>query len=213
MSTQGRDRHGNMRVRCTAQAESGCCKNAKSFPLERIEAAVFDGMREHLGDPRLIEVYVRRYNAEREKALSDTIARRTKIEDRLARLTARRERMIDLLVDGLIDEGEGRARAALIKEEQLALEGELRAAGEPAQAVALHPATIERYLETVDRLAAALAGHAASADRGSVVADFRALVQSVTVHGRGHYQGFEIDVKGRLAALIGRMFFPKGMGD
>lgn len=85
MSNHGRDRHGKLRVRCTTHSESGCCKNAKSFPLEWIEATVFDGMREHLRDPRLIEVYVRRYNAEREKALSDTVARRSKIEARLAR--------------------------------------------------------------------------------------------------------------------------------
>jgi site-specific DNA recombinase len=212
MSTHGRDRHGKLRVRCTAQAESGCCKNTKSFPLERIEAAVFDGMREHLRDPRLIEVYIRRYNAEREKALAETSSRRAKIEARLARLAARRDRMLDMLLDDVVNEAVGRAQLAAMKEEQLALEAELAAAGERPQPLTLHPATIERYLETVDRLAAALADHAGSADRGSVVADFRALVQSVTVHSRGNHQGFEIEVKGRLAALIGVKVFPERYG-
>ena len=44
------------------------------------------------------------------------------------------------------------------------------------------------------------------------MADFRVLVQSVTVHGRGHHQGFEIEVKGRLAALIGGNAFPERYG-
>ncbi len=212
MSTHGRDRHGKLRVRCTAQAESGSCSSAKSFPLERIEAAVFDGMREHLRNPRLIEVYVRSYNAERERALAETTSRRSTIEARLARLAARRDRMLDMLLDDVVNEAVGRAHMAAMKEEQLTLEAELAAAGEPQQPLTLHPATLERYLETVDRLALALADHADSTDRRSVVADFRALVQSVTVHSRGSHQGFEVEVKGRLAALIGGSVFPERYG-
>jgi hypothetical protein len=37
-------------------------------------------------------------------------------------------------------------------------------------------------------------------------------VQSVTVHSRGNHQGFDVEVKGRLAALIGDNVFPEKYG-
>src|SRR5258708_18696088 len=63
---------------------------------------------------------------------------------------------------------------------------------------------LDQYAETVDALAASLAGHAeAEDDRGPLVRSFRALVHSVTIHPNGPREGFQIEVKGKLAALIG----------
>jgi hypothetical protein len=55
-----------------------------------------------------------------------------------------------------------------------------------------------------------MAGHAgAENERGSLVDDFRALVHSVIIHPKGPRQGFEIEVKGKLAALVGRELLPQ----
>jgi hypothetical protein len=60
--------------------------------------------------------------------------------------------------------------------------------------------------------AASLAEHAeAEDDRGSLVKSFRALVQSVTVHPNGPREGFQVEVKGKLAALIGGDAFPQAV--
>ena len=76
--------------------------------------------------------------------------------------------------------------------------------------IALHPAALDRYVKTVNTLADTMAGHAdAEDDRGPVIADFRALVHSVIVHPRGPWQGFEVEVKGKLAALVGGGVFPE----
>jgi site-specific DNA recombinase len=76
--------------------------------------------------------------------------------------------------------------------------------------VALHPATLDRYIRTVNELADTMAGHAgAEHDRGSLVADFRALVHSIIVHPKGPWQGFEVEVKRKLAALVGGGVFPE----
>src|SRR5262249_5666246 len=48
-------------------------------------------------------------------------------------------------------------------------------------------------------------------DRGSLVKSFRALVQSVTVHPNGPREGFQIEVKGNLGALIGGDAFPQAV--
>jgi len=71
---------------------------------------------------------------------------------------------------------------------------------------------LDQYAETVDALAASLAGHAeAKDDRGPLVRSFRALVHSVTVHPNGPREGFQVEVKGKLAALIGGDAFPQAV--
>ncbi len=84
------------------------------------------------------------------------------------------------------------------------VEAEIASLEEAPKIITLHPATLDRYAETVDTLAASLAGHAeAKDDRGPLVRSFRALVHSVTVHPNGPREGFQVEVKGKLAALIG----------
>ena len=71
---------------------------------------------------------------------------------------------------------------------------------------------LDQYAETVDALAASLATHAeAQDDRGPLVSGFRALVHSVTIHPNGPREGFQVEVKGKLAALIGGDAFPQGV--
>lgn len=61
-----------------------------------------------------------------------------------------------------------------------------------------------------DALSKALADHAAAADdRGPLIQNLRGLVHSVTVHPKRAHEGFEIEVKGKLAALIGGAPFPE----
>jgi site-specific DNA recombinase len=62
----------------------------------------------------------------------------------------------------------------------------------------------------VNALAETTAGHTkAKDDRRSLIDDFRALVHSVTVNPKGPWEGFEVEVKGRLAAPIGGGVFPQ----
>lgn len=64
----------------------------------------------------------------------------------------------------------------------------------------------------MESLAASLAGHTeAQDDRGSLMRSFRELVHSITVHPKGPREGFQVEVKGRLAALIGGDTFPQAM--
>ena len=110
----------------------------------------------------------------------------------------------------VISEEDAKQRIAELKEERLGVEAELAALEKAPIPIALHPATLDRYIETVDSLAETMAGHAgAEDDRGSLIDDFRALVHSVTVHPKTAWQGFEVEVKGKLAALVGGHMFPQ----
>jgi hypothetical protein len=94
----------------------------------------------------------------------------------------------------------------------LQVEAEIATLEEAPKIITLHPATLDRYVETVDALAASIADHAeAEDDRGLLVTALRALVHSVTVHPNGPREGFQIEVKGKLAALLGGDAFPQAV--
>ncbi len=161
-------------------------------------------------DPRLIEIYVRNYNRERERLAGDAAATRTRLEAKRDRIEGERQRNIDLVIRYVISEEDARQRIAELKEERQRVEAELAALEEAPVPVALHPATLDRYVATVGALAETMADHAsAEDDRGTLIDDFRALVHGVAVHPKGPQEGFEIEVKGKLAALLGRDVFPE----
>ncbi|QGM99858.1 recombinase family protein [Methylocystis parvus] len=210
MSVHDRDKTGKTRIRCSAVRENGSCSNRRILYLTDVEEAVLKGMTEELKDTRLIETYVRAYNEERKRLAATAISRRTRIERRRDRLEAERQRAIDMLIKGVLREEEGRARLDELRGQVLEAERELSQVGETPQIIALHPATLDSYIATVDRLAAVLTEHAAAEDdRGSLVSTFRALVHGVTVHPKAPREGFQVEVKGKLAALIGGAAFPQ----
>lgn len=90
----------------------------------------------------------------------------------------------------LAREDDARQRIADLKAQRLEVEAEIASLEEAPKIITLHPATLDQYAETVDALAASLAGHAeAQDDRGPLVRSFRALVHSVTVHPNGPREG------------------------
>ena len=210
MSVHDRDKTGKTRIRCSAVRERGSCSNRRIIYLRDIEKLVLSGMAEELKDPRLIEAYVRKYNSERERLAGDAVATRKRLEAKRDRIEGERQRNIDLVIRYVISEEDAKQRIAELKEERLGVEAELAALEKAPIPIALHPATLDRYIETVDSLAETMAGHAgAEDDRGSLIDDFRALVHSVTVHPKTAWQGFEVEVKGKLAALVGGHMFPQ----
>ena len=212
MSVHDRDKTGKTRIRCSAVRESGSCSSGRIVYLRYVERAVLDGMREELKDPRLIEAYARSYNEERQRLAANATSTRAKLEAKRSRIESKRQRNIDLVIKRIIGEDDARGRIAELKAQRLQVEAELAALEEAPPVITLHPATLDRYIETVDALTAALADHAgAEDDRGSLVASFRALVHSVTIHPNGPREGFEIEVKGKLPTLIGGEVFPQAI--
>jgi len=110
----------------------------------------------------------------------------------------------------VLREEEGRAGLDELEVQLLEAERELSSLEEAPQIIALHPTTTDSYIATVDRLAGVLSEHATAADdRGTLVATFRSLIHNVTVHPKAPTEGFHVDVKSKLAALIGGKAFPQ----
>ncbi|TPJ78850.1 recombinase family protein [Mesorhizobium sp. B2-5-13] len=209
MSVHDRDKTGKTRIRCSAVRESGSCSNRRIIYLPEIEKAVLDGMRQQLKAPDLIEAYIRKYNQERRELAAQANSLRTALEGKRDRAEGERQRTIDLVIRSVIAEEDAKQRIAELKAQLSLIEAQLCSLDEPPSTVALHPATLQQYAKTVDCLSKALADHATAADdRGPLIQNFRELVHSVTVHPKPARKGFEIEVKGKLAALIGGAAFP-----
>jgi hypothetical protein len=132
-------------------------------------------------------------------------------ESKRDRIESERQRNIDMVINGVIGEDDARTRIADLKAQRLQVEAEIAMLEEAPKIITLHPATLDRYVETVDALAACIAEHAeAEDDRGSLVKGFRALVHSVTVRPNGPREGFQVEVKGKLA-LVGGDAFPQAI--
>jgi site-specific DNA recombinase len=210
MSMHDRDKTGKRRIRCSAVRESGGCSNRRIFYLPHVEKAVLEGMAEELKDPCLIETYVRMYNEERNQLAATAVTTRPQLERKRDRFESERQRAIDMVIKGVIGEQDARIRITELKAQVLQAIAQLASLEQAPKIVALHPATLDRYIETVDRIAAVLADYAqAEDDRGSLIRDFRALVHSVTIHPNTPRNGFQVEVKGKLAALIGGEAFPQ----
>lgn len=73
MSTNGRDKSGRIRIRCTAAAESGTCADPKTFYLETVEQAVLSGLKAELREPAVLAEYVRAYHDEKKTPCEESL--------------------------------------------------------------------------------------------------------------------------------------------
>ena len=196
-------RKGRRRVMCSQAKEAGACTHRKPHDLERIITAVVSGLKDRLTDREAIAIYIAEYNAERERLAGDAVRRHNRLESEIARLTARIARAKDLYIDGLVDKAKTYATIDELATKRTALEAELQTAPERPKIISLHPKAIDKYLHHVERLQTALLTES-GANNPESFRLVRELIESVTVHA----DSTDIEVRGRLSALIGGKAFP-----
>jgi site-specific DNA recombinase len=210
MSAFGADRSGRRRIRCSRATESGTCGAPRTFYLDAVETLVLDTIKRELRQPDIIAEYVRTYHAARQRLARDAGKDRARLERRLSEIARETERAVDAICKGI-----GDATAIGARTKELAIErsdveraiGELPAADE---IIALHPATLDRYLNRIDELQQAFANGDRKSD-GPAAAIIRELVETITVHAvPGEAGKLRIEIAGRLRALLGEQAFPNG---
>ncbi len=100
MSTNGKDRSGRVRVRCSAHRESGSCGSPQTVYLGRIEEAVVPGRRTELRHPDVIAEYVRTYHEKRKRLAADTVRERARAEKRLRAIERNLKRLVGAICEG-----------------------------------------------------------------------------------------------------------------
>jgi len=84
----------------------------------------------------------------------------------------------------------------------------LASAEKPPEFISLHPAALTRYRLQVERLADSLRAHTAHGELEPAAA-LRELVESVIVAETAPDEPLRIEVRGKLAALLGHDVFPQ----
>lgn len=211
MSTNGKDKSGRIRIRCSAATESGSCPDPKTFYLDTVEAAVLAGLRAELKSPKVIAEYVKTYHEERKRLAIEADAKRSRLERRADQLKREVDRLVDHLAKGIGDPhvlGPKSTKLHYQREEILA---ELVKAPPAVEVVTLHPGILRRYEQQLESLQSALTEGVRSGDRECAEA-IRELVETVTIHRDSSSPGaVEIEVAGRLNAVLGDQAYPNGV--
>lgn len=192
---------GRSRIMCSAARESGICSARRKVSLDAVEKAVIDGLREQLSAPDAMAAYIEAFNAKRAGTAADAARDKARAERRLIEITASIDRIVAAIGSGVLDPEEARKQLEPIRKERGKVEADLARAAEDASVVTLHPAAIEAYRHDLEVLGDALG----DAVRGNpkAVAAFRGLVEAVVVTAGDPYRPATVEVRGRLAALLG----------
>nr|WP_245324045.1 recombinase family protein [Bradyrhizobium stylosanthis] len=208
MSTNGRDKSGRVRIRCSAATESGTCPDAKTFYLDTVESAVLGGLKAELRAPKVIAEYVRTYLEERKRLAATSNAKRQRLEQQLGQLNREIERLVDAIAKGHGDPSILGPRSTALDAERRRISEELRHEPPPQKDVALHPAILKQYEEQLGRLEEALANGARAGD-GEAAEAIRDLVETVTVfRDPERTGGVTVEIAGRLNTLLGETAYP-----
>lgn len=192
---------GRPRIRCVRAREAGVCDHKRKYPLDVIERAVVDGLRAQVENPQALMLYIETYVAERRRLSQAAARNRGRIEGALAKRDAEMERLIDMAVEGRITMERYDERKAEIDADVARLKAELEVAP-LVDPVDLHPAALEAYAADLGELSARLME--AQADPASdLVEPLRKLVDAVVIHPTAARAPIEIEVKGKLARLLG----------
>ncbi|MFL5032091.1 MAG: recombinase family protein, partial [Xanthobacteraceae bacterium] len=152
----------------------------------------------HLAAPDLIAEYVREFHRALRELNDGKARRQSDLRRRLASSEADVKRTVDLLVKGYPTRAV-KQRPAELEAERTVIEADLAIVTPPP--IELHPNVAESYRRKVADLKAALLA-ADEANRADAFRVIRELVERIVIHPRGPYRPVDIEIHGRLAALL-----------
>jgi DNA invertase Pin-like site-specific DNA recombinase len=185
-------------LRCSRMVETGLCDNRRTVGLEAIERQVIEAIEKHLAAPDLIAEYVREFHRELRELNEGKGRRRSDLGRRLASAEANIKRTVDLLVKGYPTRAL-KERLAELEAERTAIEADLAALAPPL--TEFHPNVAENYRRKVADLKAALLA-ADEANRADAFRVIRELVERIVIQPSGPYRPVDIEIHGKLAALL-----------
>jgi site-specific DNA recombinase len=169
---------------------------------------VLSGLCKELQHPDLIAEYVRTYQSERQRLATAASRNVARLERRRGEIDREVTRLVDGIARGIGDPKPLGDRMKMICAERRNIEAQLGAAEAKPPPIALHPGALVRYEQQVGRLQEAI-GSGIKAGENEAAAIIRELIETVTVRRRT--DGIEVEIKGRLNALLGEGAFPNGV--
>ena len=192
---------GKPRIRCVRSHDAGTCDHKRKYTLPAIEEAVLNGLREQLANPAALRLYVDTYLEERRRLAASIAKNRNRIEAQIAKKKAEVDRIIDMAVKGVITIEHVQKRKPELDADISRLEADL-AIEPPTKVVDLHPTAIEAFHADIASLASRLTANADDF-APEAIRPLRRLVAAVIVHPSPPFKPVRLEIKGRLAVLLG----------
>jgi hypothetical protein len=169
---------------------------------------VIDGLRAELRRPEVLTAYAREYHDERQRLATQANRNAATLERRLGGIKRETERLVDHLAKGIGDPQIVGDRMKAVVAEGREIEAKLAAAHAEPKVIALHPAALKRYEQQLANLHESIGKAVEAGDRklADAIGD---LVETVTVRRKSD-RGVEVEIAGRLNALLGDQAFPNG---
>ena len=183
---------------CSAHRERGTCSIGKIIAAEKVERPVLEGVREKLLAPEAIAEALRRHREAAAAERRDTLASRAPTVRDLAEIERKVRRAQEMCLNDAISINELKALTDKHAARKAELERKLASLDLPTE-VAVHPGAAEAYA----RLAARLHEVMEASEGEKVREELRALIERVDFQPLEALGKFDLQVHGKLAALLG----------
>ncbi len=193
----GTDKRGKY-LRCAGYAEGRGCGNHTTLSLAKTERRVIESIQRELGTPDLIAEYVREFHKAMTAQRRTEDVRRQGLARELSQVEVAIGRIIASIEDGLPARPLANRLSAL---ETKKADIESALAAMPAEPVHLHPKAADLYRRKIKDLATALKALPARR-KPEVQAAMRELVEKIVVRPTGPYKPANLELHGRLAAIL-----------
>lgn len=183
---------------CTTNRQKGTCTNGRRITTEQLEARVLDGLKNHLLDPELVRLAIKRAHEigaadEKERARA-----KSRLDRKLGDIQVKVDRLVNAIANGA-DIDEVKSALAAAKADRAAAEREIAELG-AENVVRLMPNLADTYQQLVSDLIETLTGTTEGQLKG--VPALRSLIDSIRLYPRSEGRGVDIELTGRLANII-----------
>lgn len=183
---------------CTGRREGNNCSNNRTVKTSDYETRVLEGLQRHMLDPRLVAIWVKEFHEERTRRTAEMTRERRTLERKLNESAAKVQRLVEAIAGGAGEFQEIRDALTSAKADRDSAAAQL-AELEALPVITLHPAVADEYRRQIQELTAAIADPSA---RDGAVPAIRQLIDRIVLRPAKGERGIEIEVEGRLAAIV-----------
>lgn len=184
---------------CANTRRAGTCSNRRTIDSSALESRVVDGLRRELLHPDRVALAVKAYHEERARLDRQLAEAGAKARKQIEQLVKKIENLVAAIAAGASDVPEVVAALQTARAERQQLEEQI-GDSDAARVITLHPSFAEAYRGAVEALTDHLAGD--EEDVRAARNAIRALIDRVVLTPRENGRGMDIDLDGRLHAMM-----------
>ena len=183
--------------RCSTYQNKRLCSNRLAMSRLRLEDVIFMGLRNYLLDPQLLDVFGLEYAREVAAVRKERRGRRGELEQELARVVAKRNKLIEVIGTGAVEASEVKPDLDAAIQRRDALQAELASAD--AEPKLIEPGMSERYRAAVAQL---VEGFADEETQEEAMRCIRGLIEKIVVRPNAAGDDLDVDLHGALATIL-----------